>query len=223
MNERIVISQAGGFQVDDLAEPRIPNVAKPSVDQSTVINPADQLLARANGNIPPSGANFQDVAIGPLGGGPAALALLGPEILRQCGFRCGSPPIQHANAVSPVPSVTFRRLVVRRLQSLRRVCWPRAGQVNSAGSHPGQPSFPTTTRAGIISFNSPDGLQSVFLGGHQLTTSPQTFADGTTGSLTASFYLQYGNRQRLDQLQLHAAGQHGFPHRLVGELCRGGD
>jgi len=55
-----------------------------------------------------------------------------------------------------------------------------------AGSHAGSPSFPVTTRAGTIGFTSPDGVQSISLGGHLLSTSPQTFTDAT-GSLTASY------------------------------------
>ncbi len=61
---------------------------------------------------------------------------------------------------------------------------PRPGE--PAGSHAGQSSFPTTTKVGTISFTSPDGVQSVSLGGHPLTGTPQTFTDAT-GSLTASF------------------------------------
>lgn len=55
-----------------------------------------------------------------------------------------------------------------------------------AGSHAGSPSFPVTTRLGSIGFTAPDGLQSITLGGHLLSTSPQTFTDAT-GSLTASY------------------------------------
>ena len=51
---------------------------------------------------------------------------------------------------------------------------------------PGQAAFPTTTKVGTISFTSPDGVQTVSLGGHALTGAPQTFTDAT-GSLTASF------------------------------------
>ena len=54
------------------------------------------------------------------------------------------------------------------------------------GTRAGQSAFPTTTKTGTISFSS-DGVQSVSLGGHLLTTTPQTFRDGTTGSLTASY------------------------------------
>ena len=46
---------------------------------------------------------------------------------------------------------------------------------------------PTTTQTGTITFSSPDGVLSVMLGGHALSTTAQTFADGTRGSLTA-FY-----------------------------------
>jgi hypothetical protein len=52
------------------------------------------------------------------------------------------------------------------------------------GTRAGQPAFPTTTKTGTISLSSDE---SVSLGGHLLTTTPQTFRDGTTGSLTASY------------------------------------
>ena len=41
--------------------------------------------------------------------------------------------------------------------------------------------------SGTIAFTSLDGVSVVSLGGHVLTGAPQTFADGTTGTLTASF------------------------------------
>ncbi|WP_031214095.1 VCBS domain-containing protein, partial [Mesorhizobium sp. L2C084A000] len=58
----------------------------------------------------------------------------------------------------------------------------RAGE--PAGSN--EPAT-TETTSGTIGFTSPDGLTTVSLGGHVLTGSAQTFADGTTGSLTASY------------------------------------
>ena len=61
---------------------------------------------------------------------------------------------------------------------------PRPGE--PAGSHAGQSSFPFTTKVGTISFTSPDGVQTVSLGGHSLTGTSQNFTDAT-GSLTASF------------------------------------
>ncbi|MGC2712911.1 MAG: hypothetical protein WA366_05995 [Pseudolabrys sp.] len=60
------------------------------------------------------------------------------------------------------------------------------GSGESAGTHPGQSSFPTTTKAGAISFSSPDGVTKVLLGGHELSGTAQTFTDAT-GSLTASY------------------------------------
>ncbi|QPC91687.1 S-layer family protein [Mesorhizobium sp. INR15] len=42
------------------------------------------------------------------------------------------------------------------------------------------------TTSGTIGFNSPDGVSEVSLGGHVLTSAPQTFSDAT-GSLTASY------------------------------------
>ena len=63
---------------------------------------------------------------------------------------------------------------------------PRSGE--PAGTHAGQPSFPTTTKVGTISFTSPDGVQRIELGGLVLSVvgTPQTFTDAT-GTLTASF------------------------------------
>src|SRR5262249_14110412 len=61
------------------------------------------------------------------------------------------------------------------------------GPGESAGSHAGETAFPTATQAGAITFTSLDGVSKVELGGHVLSGSAQTFADGTTGSLTASF------------------------------------
>ena len=57
------------------------------------------------------------------------------------------------------------------------------GTTESAGSNP---AAPTTTQDGTITFNSPDGVSKVELGGHILTGTPQPFTD-PTGSLTAWF------------------------------------
>ncbi|QSX34059.1 VCBS domain-containing protein [Shewanella avicenniae] len=61
--------------------------------------------------------------------------------------------------------------------------------VNEAGlpARDGEPagsnaSSNSETTSGTISFTSVDGLSAVSLGGHVLTTSPQTFADGLTAS-----------------------------------------
>ncbi|WP_043230393.1 T1SS-143 repeat domain-containing protein, partial [Bosea sp. LC85] len=54
----------------------------------------------------------------------------------------------------------------------------------AAGSNTAAPS---ETVAGTIGFSSPDGVSLVSLGGHVLTGAPQSFADGTRGTLTASY------------------------------------
>ena len=59
---------------------------------------------------------------------------------------------------------------------------PASPQARTPGSHRSQ----STTKVGTISFTSPDGVQTVSLGGHSLTGTSQTFIDAT-GSLTASF------------------------------------
>uniref|UniRef100_UPI001AED150B Ig-like domain-containing protein n=1 Tax=Mesorhizobium caraganae TaxID=483206 RepID=UPI001AED150B len=58
----------------------------------------------------------------------------------------------------------------------------RAGE--PSGSN--EPAASETT-SGTIGFTSPDGLTTVSLGGHVLTGIPTAFADGTTGTLTASY------------------------------------
>ena len=41
--------------------------------------------------------------------------------------------------------------------------------------------------SGTIGFSSPDGVSQVSLGGHVLSGVPASFADGTRGTLTASY------------------------------------
>ena len=57
-----------------------------------------------------------------------------------------------------------------------------------AGSHAGDPSFPTTTQTGTITFTSPDGVSKVELGSMVVSASdtPHIFTDAT-GRLMASF------------------------------------
>ena len=56
-----------------------------------------------------------------------------------------------------------------------------------ADGNPTNNSDPSETVSGTIAFTSLDGVSVISLGGHVLTGAPQTFADGTTGTLTASF------------------------------------
>src|SRR5207344_3222740 len=62
-----------------------------------------------------------------------------------------------------------------------------AGSGEIADGNPANNSDPSETVSGTIAFTSLDGVSVVSLGGHVLTGAPQTFADGTTGTLTASF------------------------------------
>jgi hypothetical protein len=89
----------------------------------------------------------------------------------------------HQNAVLATPTVTVPPPGGQSTTVFEAGLGPRNGE--PPGTRAGQPAFPTTTKVGTISFSS-DGVQSVSLGEHLLTNSPQTFTDAT-GSLTASF------------------------------------
>ncbi|WP_095198247.1 beta strand repeat-containing protein [Mesorhizobium carmichaelinearum] len=61
-----------------------------------------------------------------------------------------------------------------------------AGSGEIADGNPNNNSNTSETTSGTIGFTSPDGIQTVSLGGHVLTGVPQTFTDAT-GSMTASY------------------------------------
>ncbi|PBB82008.1 hypothetical protein CK218_03715 [Mesorhizobium sp. WSM3879] len=61
-----------------------------------------------------------------------------------------------------------------------------AGSGEIADGNPNNNSNTSETTSGSIGFTSPDGIQTVSLGGHVLSGVPQTFTDAT-GSLTASY------------------------------------
>ncbi|WP_058324318.1 Ig-like domain-containing protein [Sinorhizobium sp. GL28] len=61
-----------------------------------------------------------------------------------------------------------------------------AGTGEMADGNAGNNSDTSETTGGTINFASKDGLSTITLGGHALTTSPQTFVDAT-GSLTAHY------------------------------------
>ena len=77
--------------------------------------------------------------------------------------------------------------------------------------------------SGTIAFTSLDGVSVISLGGHVLTGVPQTFADGTTGTLTASYSYDAAT----------GAGVISYSYTLIDntlvdpssrlELCGGGD
>lgn len=135
---------------------------------------------------PPSAPDFVDPSIDALPDGAIPLALLGPESHKSgfAGDDSGANP--HALQLNIIPVLTIPAPGGAATLVFEGGLLASRGPGESAGSHAGSPAFPVTTKPGVISFTSPDGLQSVSLGGHLLTTSPKTFTDAT-GSLTASY------------------------------------
>lgn len=146
----------------------------------------DQSVLRAAGIIPPSGADFHDASVDVLAG-MRPLALLEQEDLAARASGADDGPFRHnIAAVSPNPTVTVPSPGGLTTTVFEAGLLASRGSGESAGTHPGQSSFPTTTKAGAISFSSPDGVTKVLLGGHELSGTAQTFTDAT-GSLTASY------------------------------------
>ena len=140
---------------------------------------------------PPSGADFHDVSIDPLPDGPLPLALFGLQA--QVGHLTtdvDDASSRHnintptSTVVGSAPGVVIPSPGGAGTQVFEAGLGARG--LEPAGTHAGNPAFPITTRAGTISFNSADAVQSVSLGGHTLNDTAQTFTDAT-GSLTASF------------------------------------
>lgn len=202
-----ISAQSAGLQPSNLVQTRI-KVAKPergaSIDAELSTNhgatadlaaathaavfdaPAPvtggQSSASESDKILSSAAAFHDAPVDPLHNGLIPLALLGPEGQRGITFAVNSIT-PHLNVVA-VPTITIPPPGGPATTVFEAGLGARNGE--PPGTHAGQPAFPTRTPTGTISFSS-DGVQSVSLGGHLLTTTPQTFADGTTGSLTASY------------------------------------
>src|SRR5262249_15813479 len=143
----------------------------------------DQSVLRTAGNIPPSGADFHNVSIDPLPDGSQPLALLGHD--QRANTAASVEPVSSIhNSAGSTPTLTVPSPPGVPTQLFQAGLGPRNGE--PPGTHAGQLSFPITTKAGTISIVSPDGVQSVTLGGHALNGTPQTFSDAT-GSLTASY------------------------------------
>jgi VCBS repeat-containing protein len=154
----------------------------------------DQSVLPAND--PSSGADFRDVSIDSLPGSMSPLALMTQEMPGGHGSFSGDfgmvVPVQQTFGPStiagsapgivdiPAPGGAGTLVFEAGLLASR-------GPGESDGTHAGNPAFQTTTRAGTINFTSPDGVESVALGGNSLNGTPMTFPDGTTGSLTAWF------------------------------------
>jgi Bacterial Ig domain len=148
----------------------------------------DQSALRTAGNIPASGADFHNVSVDPLPDTSRPLALLGHEQRPNTAANVEHVSSIHSSAIHSIaagtPTLTIPSPGGVTTQVFEGGLGPRNGE--PPGTHAGQLSFPVTTKAGTISITSADGVQSVTLGGHALSGTPQTFTDAT-GSLTASF------------------------------------
>ena len=117
----------------------------------------DQSVLRAAGIIPPSGADFHDASVDVLAG-MRPLALLEQEGLAARASDADDGPFRHnIAAVSPNPTVTVPSPGGLTTTVFEAGLLASCGSGESAGTHPGQSSFPTTTKAGAISFSSPSG------------------------------------------------------------------
>jgi len=113
----------------------------------------DRSVPRATGDIPPSGADFHDATIDLLPGGSLPLALLGQEALAtRIGDVEDASSRHNIQALSPVPTVTIPSPGGPATNVFEAGLLASRGPGESAGSHAGQPSFPTTTKTGAISF-----------------------------------------------------------------------
>ena len=115
----------------------------------------DQSVLRAAGIIPPSGADFHDASVDVLAG-MRPLALLEQEDLAARASGADDGPFRHnIAAVSPNPTVTVPSPGGLTTTVFEAGLLASRGSGESAGTHPGQSSFPTTTKAGAINFSSP--------------------------------------------------------------------
>ena len=147
----------------------------------------DQSVLRAAGIIPPSGANFHDASVDALPDGLRPLALLQHEGLAARTSDADDASSRHSiQTVSPKPTITVPSPGGPTTTVFEAGLLASRGPGESAGTHAGQSSFPTTTKTGVINFSSPDGVTKVLLGGHELSGTAQTFTDAI-GSLTASY------------------------------------
>jgi hypothetical protein len=148
----------------------------------------DQSVLRAAGIIPPSGADFHDASVDALPDGLRPLALLQHEGLAARISDADDASSRHSIAtVSPKPTITVPSPGGPTTTVFEAGLLASRGPGESAGTHAGQSSFPTTTKAGTINFSSPDGVLKIELGGHELSGTAQTFTDATGSSPMPGF------------------------------------
>ncbi|TPK85383.1 hypothetical protein FJ548_16225, partial [Mesorhizobium sp. B2-4-17] len=164
------------FVIGDVEVPRVALIAALEASHIDVAFGADgSISAGGNGSQSSAGGNFEQPA-GGIGDGFGLSALLPPTDLQ-----FGQPDNREL----------FTGLV--RPNSIPSIGLVGEATVSEAGlpAHNGEPAgsaFGSNSEmtSGTIGFTSPDGVSQVTLGGHALTTVPQTFTDAT-GSLTASY------------------------------------
>jgi hypothetical protein len=179
----------------------------------------DQSGQRTSGNIPASGANFRDVSIDSLPGAPSPLALLHGEQLKNAATDVDRSSVGHFNALTPTPVVTIPSPGGPATMVFEAGLGVRNGE--PAGTHAGQPSFPTTTKSRHDEFYL-GGWSSVCITGRPYAECYGTDVSGWVHGITDGLlHIQCGDGKRHDQLQLHAARQNlGHPER---EFCSVGD
>ncbi|TPN28206.1 hypothetical protein FKO01_22810, partial [Mesorhizobium sp. B2-3-3] len=164
------------FVIGDVEVPRVALIAALEASHIDVAFGADgSISAGGNGSQSSAGGNFEQPA-GGIGDGFGLSALLPPTDLQ-----FGQPDNREL----------FTGLV--RPNSTPSIGLIGEATVSEAGlpAHNGEPAgsaFGSNSEmtSGTVGFTSPDGVSQVTLGGHALTTVPQTFTDAT-GSLTASY------------------------------------
>ena len=208
-----IFTSSTGLQLSNSAQSRIAESSKPQRDEAITVElndghgarldvaavvqdtPFEALVSVADGQptasesdrILPSAAAFHDASVDPLRHGMVPLGLLGAEGKNGNLVAGVSHPLTpHQNAVGTPPTVTVPPPGGQSTTVFEAGLGPRNGE--PPGTHAGQSAFPTTTKVGTISFNSPDGVSKVELGGLVLTlANPSGSFTDATGTLTASF------------------------------------
>ncbi|MGB8429390.1 MAG: hypothetical protein WCE72_06175, partial [Pseudolabrys sp.] len=173
----------------------------------------DQSVLHAAGIIPPSGADFHDASVDVLAG-MRPLALLEQEGLAARASDADDGPFRHnIAAVSPNPTVTVPSPGGLTTTVFEAGLLASRGSGESAGTHPGQSSFPTTTKAGAISFSSPLVDAGICQNGLR-----NRIVDRKPLSPNFSPHRGHERENRSDSKKLHSAASNEswFPH-IVGK------
>ncbi|PBB98796.1 Ig-like domain-containing protein, partial [Mesorhizobium sp. WSM3862] len=169
------------FIIGDVEVPRVALIAALEASHVDVAFGADgSISAGGNGSPSSAGGDFS-VPPGGIGDGFGLTALLPPTALA-----FGQPENRELFPSLLKPDST------PSIGAIGEASVNEAGLPARNGEPAGSDSASNSeTTSGSIGFTSPDGIQTVSLGGHVLTGAPQTFTDAT-GSLTASYSFDAG-------------------------------